>query len=163
MRGNVVCEIVSCACTGSSSIGGELPKTRVSSFEAHRRADMKNLSKIPTSIFCASHRFCQLCGPRELGVATRLPPASPSRRARRRPRRRPRSAGASPSRSPPPPANFTGLVREAVSKRNFARKYAFESSRRDLHNALSDSFAQLCNLNFCQKFTKISLNFAKFR
>ena len=33
-------------------------------------------------------------------------------------------------------ANFTGLVREAVSKTNFARKYALESSRRDLHNAL---------------------------
>ena len=33
-------------------------------------------------------------------------------------------------------ANFTGLVREAVSKPNFARKYVFESSRRDLHNAL---------------------------
>ena len=33
-------------------------------------------------------------------------------------------------------AIFTGLVREAVSKRTFARKYAFENSRRDLHNAL---------------------------
>ena len=30
----------------------------------------------------------------------------------------------------------TGLVLEAVSKPNFARKYALESSRRDLHNAL---------------------------
>ena len=33
-------------------------------------------------------------------------------------------------------ANLTGLVRGAVSRPNFARKDAFESSRRDLHNAL---------------------------
>ena len=45
-------------------------------------------------------------------------------------------------------ANFTGLVREAVSKRNFARKYAFESSRRDLQNAL------LCTALQPQKFMK---------
>ena len=36
-------------------------------------------------------------------------------------------------------ANFTGLVREAVSKPNFGSKYAFESSRRDLHNALESN------------------------
>ena len=42
----------------------------------------------------------------------------------------------------------------AVSKPNFARKYAFESSRRDLHNALLCT-AQLCNLNFvCQNSAK---------
>ena len=50
--------------------------------------------------------------------------------------------------------NFRGLVREAVSKRNFSSKYAFESSRRDLHNALlctalnSLFFKKL--LDFCQ-------------
>ena len=33
-------------------------------------------------------------------------------------------------------ANLKGLVRGAVSKPNVASKYAFESSRRDLHNAL---------------------------
>ena len=31
---------------------------------------------------------------------------------------------------------LTRLVRDAVSKPNFAGKYAFESSRRDLHSAL---------------------------
>ena len=46
-------------------------------------------------------------------------------------------------------ANFTGLVREAVSKPNFASKYAFESSRRDLHNAL------LCTAMQAQFFVKI--------
>ena len=52
----------------------------------------------------------------------------------------------------------------AVSKPNFARKYALESSRRDLHNAL------LCTVlnaqNFRQKSLKFLLifspNFAKF-
>ena len=52
----------------------------------------------------------------------------------------------------------------AVSKPNFASKYALESSRRDLHNAL------LCTVlnaqNFRQKSLKILLffspNFAKF-
>ena len=40
----------------------------------------------------------------------------------------------------------------AVSKPNFASKYAFESSRRDLHDALlCTAFAQLCNLNFFVK------------
>ena len=37
----------------------------------------------------------------------------------------------------------------AVSKPNFASKYAFESSRRDL---TMRSFAQLCSLNFLFKF-----------
>ena len=49
-------------------------------------------------------------------------------------------------------ANFTGLVRDAVSKPNFASKYAFESSRRDLHNSLlrtatalkSHAFLKIC-------------------
>ena len=53
-------------------------------------------------------------------------------------------------------ANFTGLVigggggRPAVAKPNFARKYALESSRRDLHNTLfctalkSDFFKKKC-------------------
>ena len=36
----------------------------------------------------------------------------------------------------PDAANFTGRVISAVSKPNFAIKYAFESSRRDLHNTL---------------------------
>ena len=54
----------------------------------------------------------------------------------------------------------------AVSKPNFARKYALESSRRDLHNALlCIAFAQLCNLkffvnNYC--LPKNSIFFAKF-
>ena len=43
----------------------------------------------------------------------------------------------------------------AVSKPNFASKYAFESSRRDLHK---HSFAQLCNLKFLSEFSR---NFAK--
>ena len=44
----------------------------------------------------------------------------------------------------------------AVSKRNFARKYAFESSCRDLHNALLCTALQS---HFCQKFAK---NFSEF-
>ena len=48
-------------------------------------------------------------------------------------------------------ANFRGLVREAVSKPNFSRKYAFESSRRDLHNALLKNFAPFSMLNFLFK------------
>ena len=48
----------------------------------------------------------------------------------------------------------------AVSKPNFASKYAFESCRRDLHNAL---LCTALNLNFLSKFLPtISLNFAKF-
>ena len=46
----------------------------------------------------------------------------------------------------------------AVSKPNFASKYALESSRRDLHNAL------LCTApksHFFQKFAKICENFQK--
>ena len=47
----------------------------------------------------------------------------------------------------------------AVSKPNFARKYAFESSRRDLHNALfcraSNPNSELCNLNFLSKFCRM--------
>ena len=45
----------------------------------------------------------------------------------------------------------------AVSKRNFASKYAFESSRRDLHNALFCTGLQ--SQFFCQNFAK---EFAKF-
>ena len=44
----------------------------------------------------------------------------------------------------------------AVSKPNFASKYAFESSRRDLHNIC---FAQLCNLDFSS--TVLNFNLAK--
>ena len=58
----------------------------------------------------------------------------------------------------------------AVSKPNFSRKYAFESSRRDLHNALLCTALQ--SHFFCQNFAKIlrffsetllnkKLNFAK--
>ena len=36
----------------------------------------------------------------------------------------------------------------AVSKPNFASKHSLESSRRDLHNALLWTFAQLSNLLF---------------
>ena len=50
-------------------------------------------------------------------------------------------------------ANLTGLVREAVSKADFASKYAFESSRRDLHNALLCTALQ--SQFFCQNFNKI--------
>ena len=58
---------------------------------------------------------------------------------------RPRDAGAPGPEGPAPPAlearaegarqTLHGSF-SAVSKRNFASKYAFESSRRDLHNAL---------------------------
>ena len=66
----------------------------------------------------------------------------------------------------------------AVSKQNFASKYAFKSSRRDLHNALLCTALQshffgkiLCKilLNFAkfskisEKFRKISQNFGKFQ
>ena len=44
----------------------------------------------------------------------------------------------------------------AVSKRNFARKYAFESSRRELHNAL------LCTALQSQMFAKLFAKFCKF-
>ena len=47
----------------------------------------------------------------------------------------------------------------AVSKPNFARKYAFESSRRDLHNALP---CTALKSHFFQKFARICQNFAKF-
>ena len=53
---------------------------------------------------------------------------------------------------------LTGLVREAVSTQNFARKYAFESSCRDLHNA------PLCTAlqsHFLSKFCHFV--FAKFK
>ena len=56
------------------------------------------------------------------------PPRRPPRRPARGPRCWLHSLGDR--------ANFTGLVREAVSKPNFASRYAFESSCRDLHNAL---------------------------
>ena len=70
--------------------------------------------------------------------------ASPSARKPRKPR--PRSGKQT--------ANSRGLVLgwlagSAVSKPNFARKYAFESSRRDLHNAL------LCTTLQSQFFAKI--------
>ena len=87
------------------------------------------------------------------------------------------------SRSPLGQRSFRGLglgggggggrPDSAVSKPNFASKYAFESSRRDLHNALlctalkSHFFKQL--LEFCQNLRNFSeillilLNFAKFK
>ena len=43
-----------------------------------------------------------------------------------------------------------------VSKPNFARKYAFESSRRDLHNALLCTALQ--SQNFVKYFGNILLN-----
>ena len=43
----------------------------------------------------------------------------------------------------------------AVSRRNFASKYAFESSRRDPHNAL---FCTTLQSHFCQKFSRGLLN-----
>ena len=53
----------------------------------------------------------------------------------------------------------------AVSKPNFARKYAFEGSRRDLHNALlciaSSRSGKLCNLNFLVKNCQASAKFCK--
>ena len=52
----------------------------------------------------------------------------------------------------------------AVSKRNFASKYAFESSRRDLHNALLCTAlkSHLKNARILPKFAKISRIFANF-
>ena len=52
----------------------------------------------------------------------------------------------------------------AVSKPNFARKYALESSRRDLHNALLCTILEsFSTLNFCFKKTLKNLpNFTKF-
>ena len=44
----------------------------------------------------------------------------------------------------------------ATSKPNFARKYVFESSRRDLHNAHLQKFC-----NFFATFAKFLLNFYK--
>ena len=50
----------------------------------------------------------------------------------------------------------------AGSKPNFASKYAFESSRRDLHNYTMHSFAQLCNFNiFSKRIAKHLANFCK--
>ena len=49
----------------------------------------------------------------------------------------------------------------AVSKRNFARKYAFESSRRDLHNALLCTALQ--SHFFCQNSQFFFGNFDLFR
>ena len=46
----------------------------------------------------------------------------------------------------------------AVAKPNFASKYALESSRRDLHNAL---LCTALNSHFFQKFARISPKFAK--
>ena len=47
----------------------------------------------------------------------------------------------------------------AVSKPNFARKYALESSRRDLHNALLCTALQSqIFVKFCQKICKIRQN-----
>ena len=48
----------------------------------------------------------------------------------------------------------------AVSKRNFASKYAFERSRRDLHNALLCTALQI--QFFCQNCAKNLLNSVKF-
>ena len=55
----------------------------------------------------------------------------------------------------------------AVSKPNLANKYAFESSRRDLHNALLSTALQSQILSilskFCQKFQKYcKFDFGKF-
>ena len=52
----------------------------------------------------------------------------------------------------------------AVSKSNFATKYAFESSRRDLQNALLCTAlkSHFLMLEFCQNFAKIFRNCAKF-
>ena len=49
----------------------------------------------------------------------------------------------------------------AVSKPNFTRKYALESSRRDLHNALLCTTLQ--SQFFVKILPKILLNFIKFR
>ena len=80
----------------------------------------------------------------------------------------PSGKGASPgSASPAQPARAAriGLIGQtlegsfsAVSKPNFASKYAFESSRRDLHNAL------LCTApksHFFQKISRICQNLRK--
>ena len=50
----------------------------------------------------------------------------------------------------------------AVSKPNFASKYAFESSRRDLHNALLSTAPKSHYFQNLPKFAKIFRNFAKF-
>ena len=50
----------------------------------------------------------------------------------------------------------------AVSKRNFASKYAFESSRRDLHNALLRTALRSHFSKNLLDFAKSLLNFAKF-
>ena len=50
----------------------------------------------------------------------------------------------------------------AVSKRNFASKYALESSRRDLHNAfLCTALKSHIFLKVCQNFAKSCKNFQK--
>ena len=49
----------------------------------------------------------------------------------------------------------------AVSKRNFASKYAFESSRRDLHNALLCTALKSHWSDILSKIAKIFRNFAK--
>ena len=52
-------------------------------------------------------------------------------------------------------ANFSGLVLSCIMP-NFVRKYAFESSRRDLQGA------HLCTVRQSHFLSKISQNFAKF-
>ena len=47
-----------------------------------------------------------------------------------------RARSASARGAPAAQANLTGLVLGCIEAKFFARKYAFESSRRDLHNAL---------------------------
>ena len=95
---------------------------------------------------------------------SRLPHPSPRRRVSRRrvwshpSPLRPRASPLRPPASPPGVARYgvaaIGQTLEgsfsAVSKRNFPSKYAFESSRRDLHNALlctalkSHFFLKIC-------------------
>ena len=66
-------------------------------------------------------------------------------------------AGVSCKELNPPPPSSIGQTLEgsfsAVSKRNFARKYAFESSRRDLH---MHSVAPFSKLKFCFLFFKLN-------
>ena len=50
----------------------------------------------------------------------------------------------------------------AVSKPNFASQYAFESSRRDLHNALLCTALKSHFSKNCWKFSKICETFQKF-
>ena len=57
-------------------------------------------------------------------------------------------------------ANFTGLVLDCIEAK-FCKKYAFESSRRDLHNALL-STALKSHLKIIEFSKKIAKKFKKF-